>query len=178
MPNTFSYILRQMQNCYFRLPKFLFSSKVLRFTLLQIVGELIYRLIKKKKKTLKEFTCRLDCYLFQEVFGPSPSPPPPPPPWGWMLVYFIIIGHQKQRGPFIYLFLKPLLGINLSHLNYSLSFLSSHYFKQKPQEVAMEFPIISFHPLPVFRYQSFLRLWGMQTTVLEYEIFSFKPDAF
>lgn len=62
------------------------------------------------------------------------------PPLLGVLVYFIIIGGQKQRGPFIYLFLKPLLGINLSHLNCRLSFffLSSHYFKQKAQEVAME----------------------------------------
>lgn len=117
-------------------------------------------------------------YLFQEVFGPSLPPTPTPRPWGWVLVHFIIFGHQKQKGPFTYLFLKPLLGINLSHLNHSLSFLSSHYFKHKPQEVAVEFPIISFNPLPVFKYHLFLRLRGMQTAVLEYEMVSFKPDAF
>lgn len=111
------------------------------------------------------------------AFTPPPPPPRPSPLGVGVGLFHHYWAPEAERTIYIFIF-KPLLGINLSHLNHSLSFLSSHYFKHKPQEVAVEFPIISFNPLPVFKYHLFLRLRGMQTAVLEYEMFSFKPDAF
>lgn len=111
------------------------------------------------------------------IWAFTPPPPRPSPLGVGVGLFHHYWAPEAERTIYIFIF-KPLLGINLSHLNHSLSFLSSHYFKHKPQEVAVEFPIISFNPLPVFKYHLFLRLWGMQTAVLEYEMFSFKPDAF
>lgn len=62
---------------------------------------------------------------------------------------FIVIGHQKQRGPFMYLFLKPLLGVHLSRLNFSLSFLSPPYIKQKALGSGPGLYDRTFQPWPV-----------------------------
>ena len=79
----------------------------------------------KKKKNL---TCKLHCYLSPKVF----------PPWWVLLLYFILTGLQKQGGTIYIFILKASVGYKLVKFKLQpfFFFLSSRYFKQKPQEVA------------------------------------------
>lgn len=77
----------------FQTHRVLFSFKVLSFTLLQIIGELIFCLIKKKKPEKKSHM-QISLLSFPKGICPLPR----------VSVGFIIIRHQKHRGPFMYLF--------------------------------------------------------------------------
>lgn len=112
--------------------------------MLQIIGELIYCLVKKKKKkNTLEKKSHIQIVLLSSPEGIFP-------PAGGLFHYDWAL--EAKRTIYIFIFKAS---VGLSHLNFSLSFLSSHSFKQMPQEVTVQLNGNTFQPFACFQISVF-----------------------